>query len=346
MHKRKTEVLAIIPARSGSKTIRDKNIMSIGGKPLIAYSIEHALQSELITRVIVSTDSEYYAEISKEHGAEIPFLRPSEFAGDFSTDLEVFIHALEYLEKNENYKPEICVHFRPTCPIRDVADIDNMIRIIQENPSIDSVRSLSIAEETPFKMWSMSDNMEITPVVTCDIKEAYNMPRQKLPVVYIQNASIDVVRSSTITVKKSMTGDKISGYVMEHFYDIDTMEHFEKASNALMLKKGNFVNKKFCFDIDGVIATLTPGNDYSRAMPIEDNIKVINQLFDSGNIIILHTARGFITGIDWTDITKKQLEKWGVLYHQLYLGKPAADYYIDDRMISISDLKKIVEGFK
>jgi len=343
MNKNKTEVLAVIPARSGSKTIRDKNIMSVGGKPLIAYSIEHALQSELITRVIVSTDSEYYAEISKEHGADVPFLRPSEFAGDDSTDLEVFIHALEYLEKNENYKPEICVHLRPTCPIRDVVDIDNMIRIIQNNPSIDSVRSLSLAEETPFKMWRISDNSEIIPVATCDIKEAYNMPRQKLPVVYIQNASVDIIRSYTITGKKSMTGEIISGYVMEHFYDIDTMDQFEKVSHALMFKKDNFINKKFCFDIDGVIATLTPGNDYSKAMPIEDNIKLINKLFDSGNTIILHTARGFVTGINWESVTKQQLEKWGVLYHQLYLGKPAADYYIDDRMISIEDLKKMFE---
>src|SRR2546430_1486167 len=100
-------VLALIPARAGSQSIRDKNIRPVAGKPLLVHSIEHAKSSALITRVIVSTDSEEYAKIARAAGAEVPFLRPAEISRDESTDLEVFLHALGWLKKNENYEPEI-----------------------------------------------------------------------------------------------------------------------------------------------------------------------------------------------------------------------------------------------
>ena len=157
----KYAVIAIIPARSGSKSIKDKNIMSIGGKPLIAHSIEHAKQSKLIDRIIVTTDSEYYAEISRQYGAETPFIRPEEIAGDESTDLEVFTHALNFLKEKEGTLPDICVHLRPTCPIRNVEDIDQMIKILIGNQEIDSVRSLSEAPETPYKMWKLNEKGQI-----------------------------------------------------------------------------------------------------------------------------------------------------------------------------------------
>lgn len=337
-------IIAVIPARSGSKTIKDKNIMSIGGKPLIAHSIEHAKQSKLIERIIVSTDSEYYAEIARSYGAETPFIRPVEISGDESTDLEVFAHLLGFLEKNEGKLPEICTHLRPTCPIRDYRDIDNMIKIIIDNHEIDSVRSISEAPDTPFKMWTASEGGRIHPFAECGIKEAYNMPRQKLPKVYIQNASVDVVRSATVMVKNSMTGDNIYGYIMNSFYDIDTPEQFERSASAVRLNQETFRDKIFCFDIDGVIASLTPGNDYSKAKPLTDNIKLVNSLFALGNRIVLHTARGFVTKIDWDEVTRRQMKDWGVNYHELYFGKPNADYYIDDRMISVFDLKNIMKG--
>ena len=182
------------------------------------------------------------------------------------------------------------------------------------------------------------------PIIECEIKEAYNMPRQKLPKVYIQNASIDVFRATTITEKKSMTGDTIYGYIMKAFHDIDTHEQFEKASRAMLISENIPMGKTFCFDIDGVIATLTPGNDYTKALPITENIEIINRLFKLKNKIYLNTARGFVTGIDWTELTKKQLNDWGVSYTELFIGKPAADYYIDDRMISISDIKNMLNG--
>jgi CMP-N-acetylneuraminic acid synthetase len=337
-------IVAIIPARSGSKSIKDKNIMSIGGKPLIAHSIEHAQQAKLIDRTIVSTDSEYYAEIARSFGAEVPFIRPAEFAQDESTDLEVFTHALDFMQQVEGSVPDICVHLRPTCPIRDPETIDAMIRILLDNTEIDCVRSVSEALETPYKMWLLNDDGSIHPVAECGLKEAYNMPRQKLPKAYIQNASIDVVRSTTITHKRSMTGDRIHGFVMETFYDIDTHDQFADSSKALMTAAEALSGKTFCFDIDGVIATLTPENDYAKAHPIQDTIKVINKLYEMGNKIYLHTARGYVTGIDWSEITKSQMREWDVRHHELVFGKPGADYYVDDKMISLEDLKKKLRG--
>ncbi|MEI6121497.1 MAG: phosphoheptose isomerase [Opitutae bacterium] len=102
--------------------------------------------------------------------------------------------------------------------------------------------------------------------------------------------------------------------------------------------KGVPTGKTFVFDIDGVIATIVPTNDYALAGPITENIKRLNRLYDAGNTIILFTARGTVTGINWTDVTKKQMTEWGVKHHRLQLGKPAADYYIDDKMISLDTL--------
>jgi len=128
-----SEILAIIPARSGSKSVKDKNIREINGKPMIAYSIEHAKASKLINRVIVSTDSEQYAAIAREYGAETPFIRPAEYAQDTSLDLEVFEHALSFLEEKEAYVPDMVVQLRPTYPIRYVEDIDKMITQMLED---------------------------------------------------------------------------------------------------------------------------------------------------------------------------------------------------------------------
>lgn len=190
------KILAIIPARSGSKSVPHKNIREINGKPMLAYSIEHGKQSKYIDRVILSTDSEQYAEIGRAYGAEVPFIRPAEYATDTALDIDVFEHCLRFLKETENYIPDIVVQLRPTYPIRDVADIDAMIEMLLENPEADSVRSIAPAKEIAYKMWRKGENGEIKPILT-DIEEAYNRPRQELPVIYYQNACIDVVREAS-----------------------------------------------------------------------------------------------------------------------------------------------------
>ena len=119
------DIVAIIPARSGSKSLQDKNIALLSGHPLIAYSITAAKCSALIKRVIVSTDSERYASIAVQYGAEVPFLRPAEFSTDNSTDRDFLVHAMSWLEQNKQIRPEYWVHLRPTTPLRDPKIIDN-----------------------------------------------------------------------------------------------------------------------------------------------------------------------------------------------------------------------------
>ncbi len=227
-----SEVLAIIPARSGSKSVIHKNIRMIGGKPMMCHSIEHALQSENINRVIVSTDSEEYADIARRYGAEIPFIRPKEYATDTSLDIDVFCHALSFLKEKEGYQPQLVVQLRPTYPIRRVSDIDNMILQMQQDETIDSMRCVVQAEETPYKMWRMKEDGILSPLLT-DISEAYNMPRQQLPQIYYQNACIDVIRSRVIMEEHSMSGKKIKGYLMSENFDIDTEEEFLAAEKRI-----------------------------------------------------------------------------------------------------------------
>lgn len=329
------KILALIPARSGSKSVKHKNIRKINGKPMLAYSIEHAQKSDYINRIIVSTDSAEYAAIAREYGAETPFLRPAEYAGDKSLDLEVFEHALNWLKDEQNYIPDIVVQLRPTYPIRRPEDIDAMIKMLLEDEELDSVRSLGPAQEVAHKMWYMDEGTgHITPILK-DIKEAYNMPRQALPKIYYQNACIDVVRTATILEKHSMSGNNIAGYKMLHNYDVDTEEEFERAAKYLKICQGG---QRFVFDIDGVIALKREKLDYANAEPNTRMITIINKLYDMGNEIILFTARGYVTGIDWEVTTKEQMDRWGVKHHELHMGKPNADYYVDDKMLDMDFL--------
>ena len=231
-----SEVLAIIPARSGSKSVKDKNIRPINGKPMIAYSVEHAIKAECIDRVIVSTDSEKYAEIAKKYGAEIPFIRPAEYAADTSLDIDVFFHALTFLKESEGYIPDLVVQLRPTYPIRKISDIENMVKYMKDNPDVDSIRCIAPAKEVAYKMWFKDDNNMLTPIMK-DIPECYNMPRQQLPKIYYQNACIDVVRADVILNKHSMSGSRIAGYEMSDNFDIDTEEEFRAAEKYIIENK-------------------------------------------------------------------------------------------------------------
>lgn len=330
----KMKVLALIPARSGSKSVADKNIRMVGGKPMLVHSICHAKESKYVNRIIVSTDSEKYAEVARNYGAETPFLRPRQYAMDTSLDIDVFLHALEYLRDIENYVPDIVVQLRPTYPVRNPADIDKMIQLLMQNPEADSVRCIAPAKEIAYKMWRMDQTGRITPILQ-DIAEAYNLPRQQLPSIYYQNACIDVIRTKTILESHSMSGNYIMGYKMEHNYDIDTEEELIKADRYLNLMSGN---KKFVFDIDGVIAEYKEDLNYAEAKPNQEMVSAINHLYDANNYIVLYTARGTKTGIDWKEVTRKQMGDWGVKYHELKFGKPDADFYIDDKMANLEEI--------
>lgn len=225
------EIIAIIPARRGSKSIPLKNIKLFCGKPLLVYSIETALVCSSIDRTIVSTDSEEIATVAKEAGAEVPFLRPAEFAQDDTADLPVFLHCLDWLKANEGYEPDIVVHLRPTSPLRTVSMVEKAIWVLIDNPSTDSVRSVCSATQSPFKMWNIDEEGFLSPLLKTDICEQWNQPRQKLPKVYWQNGYVDVTRRTTLIEKHSMTGDRILPMIVSdtHILDIDSRLTFEQA---------------------------------------------------------------------------------------------------------------------
>jgi CMP-N,N'-diacetyllegionaminic acid synthase len=231
------EILAIIPARGGSKGLPRKNVLPLMGHPLIAYSVRAALDSKLITRVVVNTDAEYIALEAKKYGAEIPFMRPIELAGDLSTDFEVFKHMMQWLAENENYTPDLIVQLRPTSPVRPIGIIDTCIqKLIDSNA--DSLRVVTRAPVTPYKMWQVeSEAKAMKPLLMLPgVKEPYNQPRQSLPEIYWQIGCLDIIRLSVITYKNSMSGDSILPHIIPQQFaiDIDDIESFKKAEQVLV----------------------------------------------------------------------------------------------------------------
>jgi CMP-N,N'-diacetyllegionaminic acid synthase len=330
-------VLAVVPARSGSKSAPHKNVASFRGRPLLAHSVEHGLRARNVDRVLVSTDSARYAELALAAGAEVPFLRPPELAQDLSTDLEVVTHALAWLDAHEGYRPDLVVHLRPTAPTRRVADVEGAVELLLSDPQADSVRSVVAAPHTPYKMWRADGDGALRPLLEGPLPESYNLPRQLLPAVYLQNASVDVVRARVIREGGSMSGARVLPYLMERMADVDEWPELARL-DLTPPGDGLPTGLTFAFDLDGVIAGLVPGNEYARAEALPAGVAAVNALHRAGNRIVIYTARGSATGREWTEVTLAQLKRWGVRYHELRFGKPAADYYVDDRMISPATL--------
>lgn len=236
------KVLALALARGGSKGVPGKNIKELSGKPLIGWAIEAAKASSYIDRIVLSTDYEDIARVGEEYGAEVPFIRPQEIAQDDTPDTLVFEHALEWLKKNENYKPDIIVHLRPTGPMVTSREIDEAIEILEKHPEADSVRSVQEPPKPPFKMWMIEgEYMEpfIKEVKGADseiIKDAHTAPRQRLPKVYQTTADIGIMRAETLVQKQSVIGDTVLPYILKRpSVDIDTLIDFEIAE-LLMAK--------------------------------------------------------------------------------------------------------------
>ena len=232
------KILCIIPARSGSKGIRHKNIKNFKGKPLLAWCISQAQESKYSSqmRIIVSTDSEKYATIAKYFGAEAPFLRPAEISQDLSTDLECFQHAVSWLKENENYSADLILQLRPTQPCRKVADIDACLDIfLNEYDNYDSLRSVVEYEKSPYKMYTISDKL-LKPLYNevNGIEEPYNQCRQYLPKTYLHQGYIDIFKTDLLEQNK-ISGNRIYPYLMnkEDTIDIDTSEDWKRAEKHL-----------------------------------------------------------------------------------------------------------------
>ena len=232
------QILALIPARGGSKKVPGKNIRPLAGKPMIAYAVEAAKESRFITRVIVSTDDDAIAAAAREAGAEVPFRRPTELGGDRVTDLPVFQHALRWLEERENYRPELVVHLRPTAPLRRAEHIDAGIEKLLAHPEADAVRSVMPATQHPHKMWKF-DGKRMRPFLPglSMADEQFNQPRQALPEAFIQNGSVDVVRREVILEKNSMTGSVVLGMIMDELDSVNVDQEEDFLLAELLMKR-------------------------------------------------------------------------------------------------------------
>lgn len=261
-----TEILALIPARGGSKGIPRKNIRPFSGSPLIAWSIAAALQSQSVTRVIVSTDDEEIAAVARACGAETPFLRPAQFAEDKTTDLPVFEHALKWLAENEGYRPDVVVQLRPTSPIRPKGCVDDAVRILLEHPDADSVRGVVPAGQNPHKMWILDPEQgPMTHLLdVAGVDEPYNAPRQVLPPVYWQTGHIDAIRPRVILEKGSMSGEAIYPVLIDPRFtvDLDSLNDWVRAEWLVAF---------------GGLEMVWPGRA-RRAMP--ENVKLLVLDFD------------------------------------------------------------------
>jgi len=218
------EVLAVIPARAGSKSIPRKNIQPFAGHPLLAYSIAAGVQAGSVSRVIVSTDDPEIAERAVEYGAEVPFLRPVELAQDDTPDLPVFRHALDWLAEHESYHPEIVVQLRPTSPVRPRNCVDGAVELLVNSAEADSVRGVVSSGQNPYKMWRIDEQGILRPLLQNVQPEAFNQPRQALPQTYWQTGHVDAIRYRTIAEMGSMSGRTILPLVLDVRYavDIDT----------------------------------------------------------------------------------------------------------------------------
>lgn len=232
-------ILAIIQARGGSKGIPGKNIKPLLGKPLIAWTIEAAKKSKLVTRVIVSTDDEKIAAIARAAGAEVPFVRPAELAADQAKSIGLLQHALRWLKENENYRADAVVQLKPTNPLRTADHIDQCVREFLKDPGLDAVITIVKVPIHPLKMWRLDDNDYLTPFVpeaVFGIKESAKAPRQTLPEAFGNNSCVHVINPKTILEKNSSIGTKVKGVVLTREESINIDEPLDFQIAALVLK--------------------------------------------------------------------------------------------------------------
>lgn len=233
-------VLAVIPARGGSKSIPHKNIALVGGKPLIYYTIREAKRAQRLDAVIVSTDDPAIADVARSYGADVPFLRPKKYAGDRSRDIEFLQHAIKWVEKYRGWKPEIVVFLQPTSPTRTAEDIDAVLDFM-EREQCDSVRTVVAPSYHPLKMMTVTDEAKkrITPIVSLipSIKKlGVDVPRQLLPSA-VQPVGLVYATRTRFIKKGRVWGDDVRAFFMprEKLTDIDAQEDLLSAERTLRL---------------------------------------------------------------------------------------------------------------
>jgi CMP-N-acetylneuraminic acid synthetase len=219
-------VLAVVPARGGSKGIPRKNLQLLGGRPLVAHAVEVGRAAmPLVSRVVCSTDDPEIAAVAAAAGAEVPFLRPAELAQDGSEDWPVFVHLLDWLAGEQLWVPDLIVNLRPTSPLRTSGHVEAAIRLLLETGA-DSVKAVCLARQHPHKMWLRGANSGIEPFLKTPFRlsRGPDVPRAQLEDVYWQNGVVDVTRRQVVREQGVMIGRRVAGLVTlpEESIDIDT----------------------------------------------------------------------------------------------------------------------------
>jgi N-acylneuraminate cytidylyltransferase len=227
MEEKNPSIVALIPARAGSKRVRDKNIHHLGDHPLIAYTIAAALQSEIFSAVIVSTDSQSYADIAKYYGAEMPYLRPAELAGDLSPDIEWVEHILSRL-RQDGQEYDCFSILRPTSPFRLPETIQRAWSAFLKEEGVDSLRAVEKCQQHPGKMWVIRGN-RMLPLLPLSSPEQpwHSSQYQSLPAVYVQNASLEIAWTRVVFEERTIAGNVLMPFFTEDYEGFDVNNAFD-----------------------------------------------------------------------------------------------------------------------
>ncbi len=233
-------ILGVITARGGSKEIPGKNIKLLGKKPLISYTIKVAKKSQHITDLIVSTDNQEIAEVARQYGAEVPFMRPKELAEDKTPHLPVMQHAIRFMEEKLGKKFDYVVILQPTSPFRTAEDIDETLEVLIKNGADSAVSLVEIeSAEHPMKIKKIENDLVVS---YCCMEEKEGIRRQDLPIAYKRNGSVYAMRRDLIIKDNRLYGEKIVGHIVpkERSIDIDSPIDWLKAEYMLdeLQKKG------------------------------------------------------------------------------------------------------------
>jgi len=219
------KILAIIPCRSGSSEVKDKNITIVFGKHLIYYTIKFAQSCGFIDKIILSTDSKKYSKISQYYNLKVPFLRPKSISKKNSLDVDFAKHTVLKLKKLENFSPDIIIILRPTSPLRKIKVLKKGLKLLINNKNLDSVRSVSRLKKSPYKSWSIDKQGKLRPIIKNNTKflEPHNAPRQKLKNFFFQNAVYDLFKTKNLK-KNIISGNNIMALKTDDYLDIDSLE--------------------------------------------------------------------------------------------------------------------------
>jgi N-acylneuraminate cytidylyltransferase len=239
MSEKQPTIVALIPARAGSKRVPDKNIRPLAGHPVMAYTVAAALESGIFTDVIVSTDSEHYAQIARHYGAEVPFLRPQEMAGDVSPDIEWIVYTLKKL-RDAGHEYDCFSILRPTSPFRLPETIQRAWRAFLDEKGVDSLRAVEKCRQHPGKMWIVRGK-RMMPLLPMSPPEQpwHSSQYQSLPEVYMQNASLEIAWTRVVFEERTIAGAVLMPFLTEGYEGFDVNNHHDWLLAEQVVANGN-----------------------------------------------------------------------------------------------------------